>query len=80
MDKDLEKRMKENFFSLFGEHLIQQDENSATFEFKGVRLLKDFLDVLAIFYSDYQIKICKTSEHSTVQVFMRLEEELWKPR
>ena len=76
MDKDLEARLKENFFHLFGEYITQRDDNSATFEFHDTMDLKGFIDVLSIFYSDYQIKICKTAGHPTIQVFMRLEEGL----
>jgi hypothetical protein len=80
MDKVLEDRMKENTIKQFEEYLIQMDENTASFEFEGTIDLKAFLDVLSIFYSDYQVRIAKTSGHPTIQVHMRLEEGLWKAR
>lgn len=88
MDKQVESIIKENFFNSFEEYLTQRDENSAAFEFPTVKknpwilnaVLKEFLDVLDMFYSDYSIRICRTSGHPTIQVFMRLEEGLWKAR
>ena len=87
MDKRIDDMLKETFIEQFEEYLVQLDDNSAVFGFESGdnplilnKPLKDFLDVLDMVFSDYQITIARTSEHVTVQVLMRLEEGLWKPK
>ena len=84
--KYLDDTLKETFLEQFDENLTQKDNNSAVFEFENDptnkwihnKPLKDFLDVLDMVFSDYSIRISRTSGHSKLQVFMRLEEGLWK--
>ena len=87
MDKKFEDLQKEAFIEQWEDYLVQMDENSAAFEFETDgnpyilnKPLKDFLDVLDIFWSDYQVRIARSSGHPTLQVFMRLEAGLWKPK
>ena len=87
MDKRIEDMLKETFIEQFEDYLIQLDENSAIFEFEYDgnpyilnKPLKDFLDVLDTVFSDYQVRIARTSGHPKLQVFMTLEAGLWKPK
>jgi hypothetical protein len=80
MDKHLEDLIKENFINQWVEQLVQMDENSAAFEFNELLELNEFIAVLETFYSDYQVRICRTSGHPTIQVHMRLEGGLWKAK
>ncbi len=83
----MDDTVKATFIEQFDECLIQMDDNSAIFEFVPIddflilnRPLKILLDALDILFSDYQIKIVKTSGHPTIQVQLRLEEGLWKSK
>ncbi len=87
MGKWVDDALKVNFIEQFEDQLIQLDENAATFEFEYDgnpyilhKSLKDFLDVLDMVFSDFQVRIAKTSGHPALQVFMKLEEGLWKPK
>lgn len=77
---DVLKILKEVVFETFGDYLILRDSNTATFEFEDIDTLKQFIDVLDMVYSDYYIKIVQTSEHPNIQIQMRLEERIWKPK
>ncbi len=70
----------DSFFEIFENWLTQRDDNSAAFEFDSIDEVMNFLDMLNCDYSDYSIRVCRTSGHPTVQVFMRLEEGLWKAK
>lgn len=77
---EIERIHKEAIFSVFGDYLTQKDDNSAAFEFEDSWMTQQFLMVMDMMYSDYSIRVCRTSGHPTIQVFIRLEEGLWKPR
>lgn len=82
MDRDTEvdRILRETIFKVFSDFLTQRDYNSATFEFDDIWMSQQFINVLDMIYSDYQIKIARSTGHPTIQVSMRLEEGLWKPK
>jgi hypothetical protein len=86
-NKILDDMDRSSFIETFKDKLIRKDNKTAAFEFEhdGNTLilnkpLKDFLDMLDIFYSDYSVQISRTCGHPTLQVFLRLEEGLWRPK
>ena len=80
MDKEVIRILKETIFVSFADYLTQRDDKSAVFEFEDSWITQQFLMVLDMIYSDYSVKIARSSGHPTIQVFMRLEEGLWKPK
>ena len=80
MDKEIVRIYKETIFVTFADYLTQRDDKAAVFEFEDSWITQQFLMVLDMIYSDYSVKIARSSGHPTIQVFMRLEEGLWKPR
>lgn len=84
----LDREMKEGFFEDFSEYIIQKDDKQCALEFDCVhtkltlnKSFKDFLDYLEIFFKDYQIRVAKSSGHpDKLQVLLRLEDALWKPK
>ena len=80
VDKEVIRILKETIFVSFADYLTQKDDKSAVFEFEDSWITQQFLMVLDMIYSDYSVKIARSSGHPTIQVFMRLEEGLWKPK
>jgi hypothetical protein len=80
--------MKEGFFEDFGEFVIQKDDKQCALEFDCIhnelilnKKFKDFLDYLEVFFTDYQIRVAKSSGHpDKLQVLLRLEDKLWIPK
>lgn len=79
-DPEIDRLMRETIFETFSDCLVHRDFNIVSFEFEDTQILIQFLEVCDILYSDYSIKIAKTSGHPTIQVFMRLEEGIWKTK
>ena len=76
------------FIEKFEKHLIRLDENSAIFEFERSvplpymlnRELQSLLMQLELSFTDWQVVIVRRTGQSVLQVQLRLEEGLWKPR
>ena len=85
--EEFDRKVKEGFFKDWKDFIILKDDNSCSLEFEcGHSKLtlnkdfKEFLDYLEIFFKDYQIRVSKASGHKDkLQVWLRLEDELWKP-
>jgi len=83
-----DKKVKDGFFEDWKDFIILKDDNSCSLEFEcihnEVTLNKDFkwfLDYLEIFFSDYDFRVAKSSGHpNKLQVVLRLEDRLWKPK
>ena len=77
---EIERIHRETIFVTFADYLTQKDDKSAVFEFDDNWIVQQFLMVLDMIFSDYDIRICRTAGHPRIQVFMKLEEGLWKLR
>lgn len=75
---DDERKVK--FIEQHEDDLTRLDENSAIFETKDLFTLVDFIDDLDTGFSDYHVVIDKRTGHPTIQVQLRLEAGLWKPK
>ena len=82
------QKVKDGFFEDWKDFIILRDDNSCSLEFECIhnnlvlnKNFKDFLDYLEIFFKDYQIRVAKSDGHKDkLQVLLRLEDALWKPR
>ena len=83
-----DREVKDGFFEDWKDFIILRDANSCSLEFECIhnklvlnKKFKDFLDYLEIFFKDYQIRVTKSSGHEgRLQVWLRLETALWKPK
>ena len=78
---------KVSFLNSFQRFITQQDDNSCVLEFSSStdryminQALRSLFLQLETLFSDYQITITKSGEHSKIQVYLRLEDALWKLR
>ncbi len=76
---------KVSFLNSFQRFITQQDDNSCVLEFSSStdryminQALRSLFLQLETLFSDYQITITKSGEHSKIQVHLRLEGALWK--
>ncbi len=76
---------KVSFLNSFQRFITQQDDNSCVLEFSSStdryminQALRSLFLQLETLFSDYQITITKSGEHSKIQVHLRLEDALWK--
>lgn len=72
--------VKSSFLDRHERYLIRLDESSAIFEFEVSDLLLKLLTELELLFSDYQITLVRMSGHPKLQIKLRLEEGLWKPK
>ena len=86
-DKEFSDKLKAAFIKKWERYLTMMDETSASFSFSGSldkhmlhQGLESMLLQLESLFSDYQIRIIRSSGHPTMQVQLRLEEGLWKPK
>lgn len=88
VDKWTEDTTKATFIEKFEKFLVRLDENSAIFEFESYaplpymlnRELQSLLTQLELAFTDWQVVIVRRTGHSVLQVQLRLEAGLWKPR
>ena len=72
--------IKTSFIEKFEDFLVRLDENSAIFEFESYMELQKLLTHLELVFTDWQVVIVRRTGESVLQVQLRLEEGLWKPK